>query len=122
VGLILAVFVISYPLARLPGRAAGLAGFEVPGPVKACAVGHLYGAGGRDAAFGRAILRLGLRLVFATDGARSGGFIRLRRLRPDLLSAEMWRRAGPIRWRWFARGFWVNVNQLATQLSAGSDI
>ena len=26
----------------------------------------------------------------------------------------MWRQAGPIRWRWFARGFWVNVNQVAT--------
>jgi O-antigen/teichoic acid export membrane protein len=48
-------------------------------------------------------------------------FIRLRKFRPDLLSAEVWRRAGPIRWRWFARGFWVNVNQLATQLSAGTD-
>ena len=39
-----------------------------------------------------------------------------------MLSAEVWRKAGPLRWRWFARGFWVNVNQVATQLSAGSDL
>jgi O-antigen/teichoic acid export membrane protein len=48
-------------------------------------------------------------------------FFRLRQSRPDLLSAEVWRKAGPIRWRWFTRGFWVNVNQIATSLVGRSD-
>ncbi len=49
-------------------------------------------------------------------------FFRLRRIRPDLLSLGVLRRAGPIRWRWFTRGFWVNVGQIATALSAGTDL
>src|SRR3984957_21176719 len=49
-------------------------------------------------------------------------FIHLRKSRPDLVSAEVWHKAGPLQWRWFARGFWVNVNQVAVALSAGSDL
>jgi O-antigen/teichoic acid export membrane protein len=122
IGLILAVFVISYPLRMFPAVLQGLQDLKFLGQLRLALWGIstalvivmlLMGARFYALACGWCLQQMGHDLV---------AFIRLRRLRPDLLSAEMWRKAGPMRWRWFARGFWVNVNQVATQLSAGSDI
>ena len=121
-GLILAVFVISYPLRIFPAVLQGLQDLKFMGQVRLTLWGLamllvivmlLMGARFYALACGWCLQQMGHDLV---------AFFRLRRFRPDLLSAEVWRRAGPIRWRWFTRGFWVNVNQLASALSAGSDL
>jgi O-antigen/teichoic acid export membrane protein len=122
IGLILAVFVISYPLRMFPAVLLGLQDLKFLGQLRLTLWGIstvlvvgmlLLGARFYALACGWCLQQMGHDLV---------AFIRLRRSRPDLLSVEVWRRAGPIRWRWFTRGFWVNVNQVATQLSAASDI
>jgi O-antigen/teichoic acid export membrane protein len=122
VGLILAVFVVSYPLRVFPAVLQGLQDLKFLGQLRlalwgistALVVGMLLsGARFYALAGGWCVQQMGHDLV---------ALIRLRRSRPDLVSAEIWRSAGPLRWRWFLRGFWVNVNQLATQLSAGSDL
>jgi O-antigen/teichoic acid export membrane protein len=122
VGLILAVFVISYPLRVFPAVLQGLQDLKFLGQLRltlwsvstALVIGMLL-AGARFYALacGWCLQQLGHDLAACW---------RLRRSRPDLLSAEVWRQAGPLRWRWFTRGFWVNVNQVATALSAGSDL
>jgi O-antigen/teichoic acid export membrane protein len=122
VGLILAVFVISYPLRVFPAVLQGLQDLKFLGQLRltlwgvstALVIGMLLlGARFYALACGWCLQQMGHDLVACW---------RLRRSRPDLFSAEVWHRAGPLRWRWFARGFWVNVNQLATALSAGSDL
>lgn len=122
VGLILAVFVISYPLRVFPAVLQGLQELKFLGQLRLALWGIstvvvvvmlMLGARFYALACGWCLQQMAHDLV---------AFIHLRRSRPDLVSAEVWRRAGPIRWRWFARGFWVNVNQIATQLSAGTDL
>jgi O-antigen/teichoic acid export membrane protein len=122
VGLILAVFVISYPLRVFPAVLEGLQDLNFLGQLRLTLWGVstvlvigmlLLGARFYALACGWCLQQMGHDLV---------AFFRLRKSRPDLLSAEMWHRAGPIRWRWFTRGFWVNVSQIATALSAGSDL
>jgi O-antigen/teichoic acid export membrane protein len=122
VGLILAVFVISYPLRVFPAVLEGLQDLKFLGRLRltlwgistALVVGMLLlGARFYALACGWCLQQMGHDLV---------AYFRLRRSRPDLLSAEMWHRAGPIRWRWFTRGFWVNVSQIATNLVASSDL
>ncbi len=122
IGLILAVFVISYPLRVFPAVLQGLQDLRFMGQVRVTlwAIGTvlvvamlLFGGRFYALAWGWCIQQMGHDLV---------AFFRLRRVRPDLLSAEVWRKAGPIRWRWFTRGFWVNLNQMATALTAGSDL
>jgi O-antigen/teichoic acid export membrane protein len=49
-------------------------------------------------------------------------YIRLRRIRPELLTIEAFKQVGPIRLRWFARGFWVSVGQAAYTFLAGADL
>ncbi len=49
-------------------------------------------------------------------------FRRLRRVRPDLLTAAVLKSTGPFTWRWFLRGLWVNVGQIGYGLSAGTDL
>jgi O-antigen/teichoic acid export membrane protein len=122
VGLILAVFVISYPLRVFPAVLQGLQDLKFLGQLRLT----LWGV---STALVIVMLLLGLRFYALAAGwcvQQMGhdlvAMIRLRRTRPDLLSAEVWHRAGPIRWRWFTRGFWVNVNQIATALIAGSDL
>jgi O-antigen/teichoic acid export membrane protein len=122
VGLILAVFVISYPLRVFPAVLQGLQDLKFLGQLRLT----LWGVS--------TVLVVGLLLLGARFYALAGGwclqqmghdlaaYFRLRRVRTDLLPFKIWHQAGPLRWRWFARGFWVNVNQLATQLSAGSDV
>jgi O-antigen/teichoic acid export membrane protein len=122
VGLILAVFVISYPLRLFPAVLQGLQDLQFLGQLRLTLWGIstalvvvmlLLGARFYALAGGWCVQQMGHDLV---------AYVRLRRSRPDLLPSRIWRHAGPLRWRWFTRGFWVNVNQLATQLSAGSDL
>ncbi len=122
IGLILAVFVISYPLRVFPAVLQGLQQFKFLGQLRLALWGIstvvvvvmlMLGARFYALACGWCLQQMAHDLV---------AFVHLRRTRPDLVSADVWRRAGPIRWRWFARGFWVNVNQIATQLSAGTDL
>jgi O-antigen/teichoic acid export membrane protein len=119
---ILAVFVISYPLRVFPAILQGLQDLKFLGQLRltlwsvstALVIGLLFlGTRFYALAVGWCLQQMGHDLV---------ALVRLRRSRPDLLSAEVWRRAGPIRWGWFTRGFWVNVNQLATALLAGTDL
>jgi O-antigen/teichoic acid export membrane protein len=122
VGLILAVFVISYPLRVFPAVLQGLQDFKFLGQLRLALWGIstvvvvgmlLLGARFYALACGWCLQQMAHDLV---------AFVHLRKSRPDLVSAEVWHRAGPLRWRWFTRGFWVNVSQIATQLSAGSDL
>jgi O-antigen/teichoic acid export membrane protein len=122
IGLILAVFAISYPLRVFPAVLLGLQDLKFLGQLRLTLWGIstalvivmlLLGARFYALACGWCLQQMGHDLV---------AFVRLRRSRPELLTAEMWRRAGPIRWSWFARGFWVNLNQVATALVAGSDL
>jgi O-antigen/teichoic acid export membrane protein len=122
IGLILAVFVISYPLRVFPAVLQGLQDLKFLGQLRLTLWGIstalvvvmlLLGARFYALACGWCVQQMGHDLV---------AFFRLRRTRPDLLTAEVWHQAGPIRWRWFTRGFWVNVNQIATALVAGSDL
>jgi O-antigen/teichoic acid export membrane protein len=122
VGLILAVFVISYPLRVFPAVLQGLQDLKFLGQLRLTLWGIstalvivmlLMGARFYALAGGWCVQQMGHDLV---------ALVRLRRSRPDLLSREVWRRAGPLRWRWFARAFWVNVNQAATALVGGSDL
>jgi O-antigen/teichoic acid export membrane protein len=122
VGLVLAAFVISYPLRLFPAVLQGLQDLKFLGQLRLTLWGVstavvivmlLMGARFYALAGGWCLQQMGHDLV---------AMIRLRRSRPDLLSAEVWRRAGPMRWRWFAQGFWVNVGQAATALVGGSDL
>jgi O-antigen/teichoic acid export membrane protein len=122
VGLILAVFVISYPLRIFPAVLQGLQDYKFLGQLRLAlwsistvimVVLLLLGARFYALACGWCLQQMAHDLV---------AFVHLRKSRPDLVSAEVWHKAGPLQWRWFARGFWVNVNQVAVALSAGSDL
>ncbi len=122
IGLILAVFVISYPLRVFPAVLQGLQDLKFLGQLRLALWGIatvlvvamlLLGARFYALACGWCVQQMGHDLV---------AFFRLRRARPELLSADVWRQAGPLRWSWFARGFWVNLNQVASVLVAGTDL
>ena len=70
------------PAARLSGRAAGLAGFEVPGPVKAHAVGHLDGVVIVMLLLGARFYALACGWCLQQMGHDLVAFIRLRRVSP----------------------------------------
>lgn len=122
IGLVLAVFVISYPLRLFPAVLQGLQDYKFLGQLRlvlwtvsvvTVIVLLLSGARFYALACGWCIQQMGHDIVT---------FFRLRKSRPDLLSVHGWRSAGPMQWRWFTRGFWVNVNQIASALTAGSDL
>lgn len=122
IGVILAVFVISYPLRMFPAVLQGLQDLKFLGQLRLTLWGVstalvvvmlLLGSRFYALACGWCLQQVGHDLV---------AFFRLRKSRPDLLSADVWHKAGPLRWRWFTRGFWVNVNQIATALSFSSDL
>jgi O-antigen/teichoic acid export membrane protein len=122
VGLILAVFVISYPLRIFPAVLQGLQDYKFLGQLRLA----LWSI---STVIMVAMLVLGARFYALACGwclqqmaHDLVAFVHLRKSRPDLVSVEVWHKAGPLQWRWFARGFWVNVNQVAVALSAGSDL
>ena len=55
-------------------------------------------------------------------GANLGAMFRLFRIRPDLLRAEVWRKAGRFQWRWLSRGLWVSVGQTTNAMTSGMDL
>lgn len=122
IGLVLFVFVISYPLRLFPAILQGLQDFKFLGQLRltlwtisiaTVVVLLLSGARFYALAWGWCIQQMGHDIVT---------FFRVRKSRRDLLSVAVWRSAGPMHWRWFLRGFWVNVNQIASALTAGSDL
>lgn len=76
-----------------------------------------------------ALLLLGWRLYalalgwgFNVFAQELGACIRLRLLRPELVSLRPWERAASLTWRDFTRGMWLSVGQLAQLLLTGSDV
>ena len=122
VALVLAVFVLSYPLRLFPAVLQGLQDLKFLGQLRiwlwALSAGLtvillMLGARFYALACGWCLQQIAHDLV---------AFLRLRRIRPDLLTREVWKRSGPVKWRWFLRGFWVSVNQAAYSLLAGADV
>ena len=122
IGLILLVFVLSYPLRLFPAVLQGLQDLKFLGQLRIClwalsttvavvllVLGERFWA----LAVGWCIQQIGHDLV---------AFYRMSRLRPDLLPSVAWKQAGPLNWRWFTRGFWVSVGQFAYLLAAGTDV
>ena len=122
IGLVLAVFVISYPFRLFPAILQGLQDLKFLGQLRLwlwafssvlVVVLLLLGARFYALACGWCVQQMGHDVVT---------FLRLRRIRPDVLSADIWNKSGPFRWRWFTRGFWVSVSALAYSLIAGTDL
>lgn len=122
IGLALFVFVVTYPMRLFPAVLQGLQDLKFLGQLR----------------LWMWAVSTGLTLVLLLAGARFYAlvcgwclqqivhdvvaFYRLRRLRPDLLTVESWKTTGPLRWRWFTRGAWVNVGQIGYALTAGTDL
>jgi O-antigen/teichoic acid export membrane protein len=122
IGLLLMVFTLSYPLRLFPAVLQGLQDLKFLGQLRL----WLWALG---TAFSVILLVLGARFYalacgwcFQQIGHDLGAYLRLRSLRPDLLTRQAWKKAGPIQWRWFARGFWVSVGQAAYSLIGGADL
>jgi len=122
IGMLLAVFVLSYPLRLFPAVLNGLQDLKFLGQLRI----WLWGL---STALGVVLLLLGARFYALACGwcvhEVSNNLIalfRLHRIRPDLLTLQVWKKAGPLRWRWFTRGSWVNVGQIGYSFIAGSDL
>lgn len=122
IALVLAAFVLSYPLRMFPAVLQGLQDLKFLGQLRlslwavATAIGVvllIFGAGYYALAAGWCVQQIGHDL---------GAFLRMRRIRPELVSVDVWKEAGPLRWRWFTRGFWVSVGQGAFWLLSGTDL
>jgi O-antigen/teichoic acid export membrane protein len=122
IGLVLAVFVLSYPLRLFPAVLQGLQDLKFLGQLRiwlwalsAALIVILLMLGARFYALacGWCLQQLAHDLV---------AFLRLRRIRPHLLTLQVWKNSGPVQWRWFLRGFWVSVSQTAYSLLSGADI
>ncbi len=121
-GLVLAVFVVSYPLRLFPAILQGLQDLKFLGHLRiwlwALSAGIivillLLGARFYALACGWCLQQLAHDLI---------AFVRLRRLRPDLVSLDGWKKSGPMQWRWLLRGFWVSVSQTAYSMLTGADL
>jgi O-antigen/teichoic acid export membrane protein len=122
IAIVLLAFVLSYPLRIFPVVLQGLQDLKFLGELRLCLWAFAT-------AVGVVLLFLGARyyaLVAAwclqQIGHDLGAFLRMRRIRPDLLSAEVWNQAGRVQARWFTRGFWVSVGQGAMWLLIGTDL
>jgi O-antigen/teichoic acid export membrane protein len=120
--LVLAVFVSTYPMRLFPAVLQGLQDLKFVGQLRLwtwaasttlAVVLLLLGARFYALACGWCLQAIMHDLIAA---------VRLRRVRPDLLTPDLWRRAGPLKWSWFSRGFWVSLSQLAYSLVAGADL
>ena len=122
VGLILFVFVLSYPLRLFPAVLQGLQDLKFLGQLRL----WLWALSTATAVI---LLLLGARFYALACGwclqevaNNIIAVVRLRRLRPDLVDSTVWQNAGPVRWRWFTRGAWVSISQLAYSMVAGADL
>lgn len=122
IGLVLATYALCYPLRIFPPLLQGLQDLNFLGQWKiwiwALSTGLMFllvlaGLGFYALAIGWCAQQLGSDIV---------AFLRLRRIRPDLVSAKAWRKSGPLRWGWFTRGFWVSVSQVAYFFLTGVDV
>lgn len=122
IGIILAVFVFSYPLRIFPAVLQGLQDLKFLGQLRLTLWGISTAVVVALLLAGFRFYALALGWCLQQVGHDLAAMVRLRRSRPDLLSFDVWRRAGPMRWIWFARGFWVNVAQISTALVGGTDL
>ncbi len=122
IALVLVVFTVSYPFRLFPVVLQGLQDLKFLGKLRLylwalstalTVVLLILGARFYALACGWCVQQLGHDFV---------AYLRLRRLRPDLLTREAFQQAGPLRLRWFARGFWVSVGQAAYTFLAGADV
>jgi O-antigen/teichoic acid export membrane protein len=122
IGLILLVFTLSYPLRLFPAVLQGLQDLKFLGQLRLTlwalataltVVLLILGVRFYALAWGWCLQQVGHDLV---------AWVRLRRIRPELLTRRTWHQAGAIQWRWFTRGFWVSVGQAAFTLVAGADV
>jgi O-antigen/teichoic acid export membrane protein len=122
VGLVLFVFVLSYPARLFPAVLQGLQDLKFLGQLRlwlwalstaTCVILLLFGARFYALACGWCLQEVANNII---------AVVRLRRLRPDLVDSNVWQKAGPIRWRWFTRGLWVSVGQIAYSMVAGADL
>lgn len=122
IGLVLLVFVATYPLRIFPQTLQGLQDFTFLGSSRlwiwAVSTGLTV-----------LLLMLGFRFYALAWGwctQEIGGNLicitRLRRIRPELLSIETWRNRGSVGWKVLRRGLWVSVSQVATFLTSGMDV
>lgn len=120
--LVLLAFVLSYPLRIFPVVLQGLQDLKFLGQLRL----WLWSLG---TAVGIILLLLGARYYALAAGwcvqqigHDLGAFLRMRRIRPDLLRTDFWKKAGSVQWSWFLRGFWVSVGQGAIWLIMGTDL
>lgn len=122
IGVVLLIFVVSYPLRIFPAILQGLQDLKFLGQLRIVLwvlstvltiLMLLKGAHYYGLACGWGLQQFGHDLV---------AFVRLRRVRGDLFSREAWKEVGLPRWRWLSRGFWVSVSQAAYSLVAGTDL
>jgi O-antigen/teichoic acid export membrane protein len=119
---ILAVFVLSYPLRLFPAVLQGLQDLTFLGQVR------VWVWGGATV-LTVALLLAGARfyaLVAAWCVQQVGNDLvagwRLHRLYPGLTLGALRRSPGRLSWRWFFRGFWVSVQQVAYFAVSGADL
>jgi O-antigen/teichoic acid export membrane protein len=122
IGLVLFVVVLTYPTRLFPAVLQGLQDLKFLGQLRlwmwalsTCLSLALLLAGARFYA-----LACGWCLQQIVHDVAA--FFRLRRIRPDLLTMEGWKTTGPLHWRWFTRGAWVNIAQIGYALTAGTDL
>lgn len=122
VGLVLIVFVVTYPLRLYPSVLLGLQDLKFLGQIR-------IGLWSIATAIIVILLLMGARFYALAAGwciqelgSDVAGFWRLRRIRPDLVGFKPWKLAGSLQWRWFTRGLWVSVSQVSVWLVAGSDL
>ena len=122
IGLILLVLVLTYPLRVCGAVLQGLQDLKFLGRVRI----WLWAAA---TALTVVLLLLGVRFYALAWGwclqeitGNLIAFLRLRAIRPDLLGRSVWEQAGPFQWRWFGRGMWVSVGQVAFWLVAATDV
>jgi len=122
VGVVLLVFVLTYPLRLFPAILTGLQDLKFLGQVRiwlwTISTGLtvlllLAGARFYALAYGWCLQEVSCNLA---------GLWRLRRTRPDLMGFKAWHQVGSLQWEWFKRGLWVSVSQIAMFLLAGADI
>jgi len=122
VGLVLLVFVLTYPLRLFGAVLTGLQDLKFLGQIRiwfwtiatvATVVLLLMGARFYALACGWCLQEIAGNVT---------SYWRLRRIRPDLIGLSSWKMAGSIQWNWFTRGLWVSVSQVSVWLLGGADV
>jgi len=122
IGAVLLIFAVSYPLRIFPAVLQGLQDLKFLGQLRmvlwALSTGLTVVLLLRGAHYYALVCGWGLQ-QFGHDLC---AMIRLRTVRRELLDPRMWGISGRVEWRWFVRGFWVSVSQVAYSLVAGTDL